>query len=114
MQCHTKDKLDNRFEHRSEYAIFNLCLENIMQEALHNFYGTISVNGREISNLRFADDIDLIAGTEEELQELTTTLEGRAYVYRMEIGAEKSKIMVNSRIGPRTRRTVLISGERLE
>ena len=40
-----------------------------------NFSGTISINGREISNLRFADDIDLIAGTEEELQELTTTLE---------------------------------------
>ena len=44
-------------------VLFNLYLENIMQEALHNFNGTIPINGREISNLRFADDIDLNAGT---------------------------------------------------
>ena len=68
-----------------------------MQEALHNFSGTTSINGRENSNLRFADDIDLIAGTEEDLQELTTTLERRAHAYGMEISAEKSKSMVNSR-----------------
>ena len=80
--------------------LFNLYLEDIMQEALHNFSGTISINGREISKLRFADDIDLIAGTEEELQEPTTTLERRARAYGMEISAEKSKIMVNSRIAP--------------
>ena len=57
--------------------LFNLYLENIMQEALHNFSGTISINGRKISNLRFTDDTDLITGIEE-LQELTTTLERRA------------------------------------
>ena len=91
--------------------LFNLYLENIIQEALHNFNGTTSINGREISNLRSADDIDLIAGTEEELQELTT-LERRARAYGMEISAEKSKIMVNSRIAPRS--TILMNGERLE
>ena len=93
-------------------VLFNLYLENITQEALHNFNGTISINGREISNLRFADDIDLIAGTEKELQERTTTLERRARVYGMEISAENSKIMVNSRIAPRT--TILMNGECLE
>ena len=91
---------------------FNLYLENIMQETLHNISGTISINGREISNLRFADDIDLIAGTEEELQELTTTQERRARAYGMEISAEKSKNLVNSRIAPRS--TILMNGERLE
>ena len=83
-------------------VLFNLYLENIMQEAVCNFNGTISINGRDINNLRFADDIDLIAGTEEELQELKTTLERRARAYGMEISAEKSKIMVNSRIAPRS------------
>ena len=83
-----------------------------MQEALHNISGTISINGREISNLRFTDDIDLITGTEEELQELTTTLERRVRAYRIEISAEKSKVMVNSRITPRS--TILMNGERLE
>ena len=82
-----------------------------MQDAVHNFSGTISINGRENSNLRFADDIDLIAGTEEDLQELTT-LERRACAYGMEISAEKSKIMVNSRIAPKT--SILMNRERLE
>ena len=59
-------------------VLFNLYLENIMQDALHNFSGKISINGREVSSLRFADDIDVITGTEEEPQELTTTLERRA------------------------------------
>ena len=44
-----------------------------MQEAVHNFNDTISINYREISNFQFADDIDLIAGIEEELQELIPT-----------------------------------------
>ena len=77
-----------------------------------NFNGTISINGREISNLRFADDIDLIAGTEEELQELTTTLERRARCYGMEISAEKSKIVANSSTAPRA--AILMNGEHLE
>ena len=93
-------------------VLLNLCLEDIMQKALHNFNGTISINGREISNLRFADDIDLIVGTEEELQELTTTLERRARAYGMETSAEKSKIIFNSRIPPRS--TILKNGERLD
>ena len=83
-----------------------------MQEAVHNVNSAISINGREISNLRFAVDIDLITGTEEELQELTTTLERRARDYGMEISAEKSKLMVNNRLPPRT--TVLMNGEHLE
>ena len=44
-------------------VLFNRYLKSIMQEGLHNFNGTISINGRENSNLRFSDDIDLIAGT---------------------------------------------------
>ena len=56
-------------------VLFNF--ENITQEAVHNVIGTISINSREISNFRFADDINLIAGREEELPELTT-LERRA------------------------------------
>ena len=84
-----------------------------MQEALHNFNAAISINRREISNHRFADDIDLIAGTEEELQELTT-LERRmrTRAYGMEISAEKIQIMVKGRITPIS--IILMNGERLE
>ena len=43
-------------------VLFNIFLENIMSEALQTFNGTVSVGGRNISNLRFADDMDLVAG----------------------------------------------------
>ena len=42
-----------------------------MQDILQNHKSTIYFGGREISNLRFADDIDIIAGINSELQELT-------------------------------------------
>ena len=42
-----------------------------MQNTLKNYKSTIYVGGREISNLRFADDIDIIVGSNAELQELT-------------------------------------------
>ena len=41
---------------------------------------------REISNLSFADDIDLITGRNGELQELTNRLIKASKEYRMEVG----------------------------
>ena len=77
-------------------ALFNIFLEIIMQETLADFQTTISIGGRPICNLRFADDIDLLGGSNAELQELTDSLSERAGAYGMEISAEKSKTMVNS------------------
>ena len=76
--------------------LFNIFLEQIMQETLHNHKSTIYVGGRIINNLRFADDIDLIAGTNSELQELTNRLSEASKDYGMEVSKEKSKTMVNS------------------
>ena len=69
MQCYTKEKLDNRFEHWSKYAWDAFCRQCWSTDTLKIsckklFNSTISINGREISNLRFADDFDLIAGTD--------------------------------------------------
>ena len=38
-----------------------------MQVILENHPSTISIGGRSIFNLRFADDIDLLSGFESEL-----------------------------------------------
>ena len=38
-----------------------------MTDALEDHEGTVSIGGRAITNLRFADDIDGSAGEEEEL-----------------------------------------------
>jgi len=65
-----------------------------MTEALESFEGNVRIGGRSINNLRFADDIDLIAGSMTELAELTEQLEKSASAFGMDISSEKSKIMV--------------------
>ena len=41
-----------------------------MTDALEDHEGTANIGGRTITNLRFADDIDGLAGEEEELAKL--------------------------------------------
>ncbi|WP_419615222.1 reverse transcriptase domain-containing protein, partial [Thiolapillus sp.] len=48
-------------------TLFNIFLERITTDALEDHEGTVSIGGRTITNLRFADDIDGLAGEEEEL-----------------------------------------------
>ena len=48
-------------------TLFNIFLERIMTDALEDHEGTVSIGRRTITNLRFADDIDGLAGEEEEL-----------------------------------------------
>ena len=38
-----------------------------MADALEDHEGTVSIRGRTITNLRFADDIDGLSGLEQEL-----------------------------------------------
>ena len=48
-------------------TLFSIFLERIMTDALEDHEGTVSTGGRTITNLRFADDIDGLAGQEQEL-----------------------------------------------
>ena len=56
-------------------TLFNIFLERIMTDALEDHEGTVSIGGRTITNLRFADDIDGLAGEEEELPNLVQRLD---------------------------------------
>ena len=67
-----------------------------MTDALEGHESTVSIGGRTVSNLRFADDIDGLAGSEAELAELIGRLNESCSNYGMEISAEKTKIMTNS------------------
>ena len=75
-------------------ALFNLFLERIMQDALEDFCGGVNCGGTMINNLRFADDIDLLTESEEELKEITQRLENVCRKYGMEISFEKSKTLI--------------------
>ena len=64
-----------------------------MTDALEDHEGTVSIGGRAITSLRFADDIDGIAGEEEELAKLVECLDKASTAFSMEISAEKTKLM---------------------
>ena len=76
--------------------LLNVFLEKIMQEMFHNHHTFISICGRPICNLRFADNIDLTGGSNGELQDLIIRPVDRATAYGMEASKEKNKIMANS------------------
>ena len=77
-------------------TLFNVFLERIMEDALENHEGSVNIGGRTITNLRFADDIDGIAGEEKELVNLINRLESASSAYGMEISSEKTKLMTNN------------------
>ena len=60
-----------------------------MTDALEDHEGTVSIGGRTITNLRFADDIDGLTGEEEELANLVERLDKASTAHDMEISAEK-------------------------
>ena len=69
-----------------------------MKVTLENYKGSAVIGGREFCNLRFAYDIDLIAGTLYELQcykklqFITNKLYISSAAYGKEISQEKSKV----------------------
>ena len=64
-----------------------------MTDVLEEHEGSVSTGGRTITNLRFADDIDGLAGEEEELAKLVERLDKASAAYGMEISVEKTKLM---------------------
>ena len=93
-------------------TLFNIFLERIMTDALEDHEGSVSIGGRTITNLRFADDIDALAGKEEELVKLVNHLDKTSTTYGMEISAEKTKLMTNNTKGISS--DIRIGGQKLE
>ena len=83
-----------------------------MTDALEDHEGTVSIGGRTITNLRFADDIDDLAGEEEELANLVERLDKASTAYGMEIGTEKTKLMTNNASGINTE--IKVNEQKLE
>ena len=87
-------------------------LERIMTDALGNHQCALIIGGRTITNFRFANDIDGLAGDEQELANLVERLEKTSTQYGMEISTEKTKLMTNNTQGISTE--VKVNGRRLE
>ena len=62
-----KTSVDVRQGFPLSFVLFNIFLEQIITDTLINHHSSISIGGREISNLRLADYIDLISARNDEL-----------------------------------------------
>ena len=83
-----------------------------MTDAPEDHQETVSIGGRTITKLRFADDIDGLAGKEEELASLVDRVDKTSAAFGMEISAEKTKLMTNNANGVSI--DIRINGEKLD
>ncbi|XP_063593072.1 uncharacterized protein LOC134770132 [Penaeus indicus] len=75
--------------------LFNIYAENIMRKALDNFEGSVKV-GDIISNLRYADDVVLIASSIDELQTLVSRVNEASAQAGLHLNTSKTKVMTIS------------------
>ena len=74
--------------------------EYIMRNAgLEETQAGIKIAGRNVSNLRYADDITLMGETEEELKSLLMKVKGKSEKVGLKLNIQKTKIMAS---GPMT------------
>ena len=64
-----------------------------MRNALNGFVGSVKVNGRTISNLRYADDVVLIASSMDELQDLVNRVIDSSLQFGLALNSSKTKVM---------------------
>ena len=80
-------------------CLFNLYAEHIMRNAvLEEAQAGIKVAGRNINNLRYADDTILMAESEEELKNLLMKVKEESEKVGLKLNIQKTKIMATSAI----------------
>ena len=71
----------------------------MMSDVLEEHDRKVSIGGRNITNQRFTDDMDALVEKEQKLENLVESLDKTCTRYKMEISAEKTKLMTNSASG---------------
>ena len=75
-------------------CLFNLCAEYIMRNVvLEEAQAGIKIAGRNINNLRYADDTILMAESEEELKSCLMKVKGESDKVGLKLNIQKTKIM---------------------
>ena len=80
-------------------CLFNLCAEYIMRNAgLEETQAEIKIAGRNINNLRYADDTTLMAESEEKLKSLLMKVKEKSETVGLKLNIQKTKIMASGLI----------------
>ena len=78
---------------------FNLYAENIIQNAgLDEAQAGIKITGRNINNLRYADDTTLMVESQEELKSFLMKVKEESEKAGLKLSIQKTKIMASSPI----------------
>lgn len=78
--------------------LFNLYSENIFAESIENTTVGVKINGKTISNIRFADDTIIIASSLRELQQLVEIIVEHSKRYGLHINIPTTKLMIFSKV----------------
>ena len=79
--------------------LFNLSAEYIMRNSgLEEAQAGIKIAGRNINNLRYADDTTLLAESEEELKSLLMQVKEESEKVGLKLNVQKTKIMASGPI----------------
>ena len=70
-----------------------------MSDALEEHDGKVIIGSKNITHLRFADGRDVVAEEEQVLKALIESLDKTSTRYKMEMSAEKTKLMTNNANG---------------
>ena len=80
-------------------CLFNLHAEYVMQNAgLDETQAGIKISGRNINNLRYADDTTVMAESEEELKSLLKKVKEESEKVGLKLNIQKTKIMASGSI----------------
>ena len=83
-------------------CLFNLYAESILKNAgLYEAQAGMKVAGRNINNLRYGDDMTLMAESEEELKSLLMKVKEESEKVGLRLNIQKTKIMTSSPITSR-------------
>ena len=99
MEQQTDSKQENEYVKAVYCHPFNLYAEYIMRNTgLEEAEAGIKVAGRNTNNLRYADDITLIAESEEELKSLLLKVKEESEIVGLKLNIQKTKIMASGPI----------------
>ena len=92
--------------------LFNLYSEVIMRDLIE--LEGIKFGGRNLNNIRYADDTVLIADSEDKLQRLVQGLMQASGEHGLKLNTSKTKVMVISKGDEDVRTHINVNGEELE
>ena len=93
-------------------SLFNLYTEHIFRQ-IDELPG-VKIGGRNINNLRYADDTVLLAETEEDLQKIVDQVKRESESFGLLMNAKKTKTMVFSKSSNPPNTRIHIEGKLIE